>query len=232
MCLRPAVSRSSRACASACWPTMPVATVPGGAPSDLWQGSGRAARGAVQPRAWARRRPGGQHRIWPRSRHRPPHPQPLRGTAAGPADAMLAGLDAVVVDIQDVGVRFYTYATTMAYLMEEAAKRRLKVFVLDRPNPIGAAGVRGPMLDPDAASFIGYFRCPLQHAMTLGELAPTCSTPSRKSAPTSPSWPCAATAAAHGSTRRAWPGSSPRPICARWARPSSIRASPSSSRPT
>ncbi len=51
---------------------------------------------------------------------------------------MLDGLDAVVVDIQDVGVRFYTYATSMAYLMEEAAKRRIKVIVLDRPNPIGA----------------------------------------------------------------------------------------------
>jgi uncharacterized protein YbbC (DUF1343 family) len=95
----------------------------------------------------------------------------LYGAQRRPADNMLAGLDAVVVDLQDVGVRFYTYATTMGYLMEVAARRRLKVFVLDRPNPIGAAGVRGPMLDPDLRSFTGYFPMPLQHGMTLGELA-------------------------------------------------------------
>ena len=83
---------------------------------------------------------------------------------------MLAGLDAVVIDLQDVGVRFYTYATTMAYILEEAAKRKLKVFVLDRPNPIGAAGVRGPLPDPDVKSFTNYFRLPVQHGMTLGEL--------------------------------------------------------------
>jgi uncharacterized protein YbbC (DUF1343 family) len=95
----------------------------------------------------------------------------LYGANRRPSSAMLAGLDAVVVDIQDVGVRFYTYATTMAYLMEEAAKRRVKVFVLDRPNPIGAAGVRGPMLEPALKSFVAYFEMPVQHAMTLGELA-------------------------------------------------------------
>ena len=95
----------------------------------------------------------------------------LYGAQRRPADNMLAGLDAVVVDLQDVGVRFYTYATTMGYLMEVAARRRLKVFILDRPNPIGAAGVRGPMLDPDLRSFTGYFPMPLQHGMTLGELA-------------------------------------------------------------
>ena len=95
----------------------------------------------------------------------------LYGASRRPSAAMLAGLDAVVVDIQDVGVRFYTYATTMAYLMEEAAKRRVKVMVLDRPNPIGAAGVRGPTLDTALRSFVGYFEMPVQHAMTLGELA-------------------------------------------------------------
>ncbi len=95
----------------------------------------------------------------------------LYGAQRRPAGKMLAGLDAIVVDIQDVGVRFYTYATTMGYLMEAAAQRRLKVFILDRPNPIGAAGVRGPMLDPDLRSFTGYFPMPLLHAMTIGELA-------------------------------------------------------------
>ena len=95
----------------------------------------------------------------------------LYGAQRRPAGKMLAGLDAVVVDLQDVGVRFYTYATTMGYLMEAAAQRRLKVFVLDRPNPIGAAGARGPVLDLDLRSFTGYFPMPLQHGMTLGELA-------------------------------------------------------------
>jgi len=95
----------------------------------------------------------------------------LYGTRRRPLGNMLSGLDAVVVDLQDVGVRFYTYATTMGYLMEEAARRGLKVFGLDRPNPIGAAGVRGPLLEPELRSFTGYFPMPLQHGMTLGELA-------------------------------------------------------------
>jgi uncharacterized protein YbbC (DUF1343 family) len=95
----------------------------------------------------------------------------LYGKSRRPSAAMLAGLDAVVVDIQDVGARFYTYATSMAYLMEEAARRRIRVIVLDRPNPIAPAGVRGPMLDAGLESFVAYFPMPVQHAMTLGELA-------------------------------------------------------------
>lgn len=95
----------------------------------------------------------------------------LYGASKRPDAASLAGLDAIVVDLQDVGVRFYTYATTMAYMMEAAAKARLKVIVLDRPNPIGAAGAQGPVLDRDQRSFVGYFQMPIQHGMTLGELA-------------------------------------------------------------
>jgi uncharacterized protein YbbC (DUF1343 family) len=95
----------------------------------------------------------------------------LYGATRRPLGPMLAGLDAVVVDLQDVGVRFYTYATTLAYLMEEAARHRLGVVVLDRPNPIGAAGVRGPMRDRGQRTFTGYFPMPVQHGMTLGELA-------------------------------------------------------------
>lgn len=95
----------------------------------------------------------------------------LYGTTRRPLGPMLAGLDALVIDLQDVGVRFYTYATTMAYVMEEAARRRLRVFVLDRPNPIGAAGVRGPLRDKGERTLTGYFPMPVQHAMTLGELA-------------------------------------------------------------
>lgn len=95
----------------------------------------------------------------------------LYGATRRPLGPMLEGLDALVIDLQDVGVRFYTYATTMAYVMEEAARRRLKVFVLDRPNPIGTAGVRGPLRDRGERTLTGYFPMPLQHAMTLGELA-------------------------------------------------------------
>ncbi len=95
----------------------------------------------------------------------------LYGATRRPFGDMLAGLEAIVIDLQDVGVRFYTYATTMGYVMEAAARRRLKVVVLDRPNPIGAAGVRGPLPDRDVRSFTSYLPMPLQHAMTLGELA-------------------------------------------------------------
>lgn len=95
----------------------------------------------------------------------------LYGAAKRPTPEMLRGLDAVVIDLQDVGVRFYTYATTMAYVLEEAAKARVKVIVLDRPNPIGAAGISGPVLDRELQSFVGYFATPLQHGMTMGELA-------------------------------------------------------------
>jgi uncharacterized protein YbbC (DUF1343 family) len=96
----------------------------------------------------------------------------LYGETRRPTAEMLSGLDAIVIDLQDVGARFYTYMTTMAYVLEEAAPRKIKVFVLDRPNPIGGVQIEGPTLDPDAASFIGYFPAmPTRHGMTLGELA-------------------------------------------------------------
>src|SRR5204862_3556494 len=73
----------------------------------------------------------------------------LYGDTRRPTDAMLAGVDTIVVDLQDIGARFYTYPATMAYVMEEAAKRGIAVVVLDRPNPIGAA-IEGPMQDSSA----------------------------------------------------------------------------------
>ena len=85
--------------------------------------------------------------------------------------AMLANVDALVFDIQDVGARFYTYSCTMLYSMEEAAKKHLPFFVLDRPNPITGVHAEGPMLDPDLTSFTGCFEIPVRHGMTLGELA-------------------------------------------------------------
>jgi uncharacterized protein YbbC (DUF1343 family) len=88
-----------------------------------------------------------------------------------PTPEMLRGIDALVFDIQDVGVHFYTYETTMAYAMEAAAKAGIAYFVLDRPNPITGVHVEGPLLDRDLLSFVGYFPLPLRHGMTMGELA-------------------------------------------------------------
>jgi uncharacterized protein YbbC (DUF1343 family) len=84
---------------------------------------------------------------------------------------MLEGLDTLVVDLQDAGVRFYTYATTMAYVMEESARRKLAVIVLDRPNPIDGFEVEGPGLDAAAIGFTGYLSMPIRHGLTIGELA-------------------------------------------------------------
>jgi uncharacterized protein YbbC (DUF1343 family)/CubicO group peptidase (beta-lactamase class C family) len=95
----------------------------------------------------------------------------LYGETRRPTDAMLQGIDTLVIDLQDVGARFYTYMTTMAYVMEEAAKRQLAVVVLDRPNPIDGFQVEGPTLDKSGLGFTGYFSMPIRHGMTLGELA-------------------------------------------------------------
>jgi uncharacterized protein YbbC (DUF1343 family) len=83
---------------------------------------------------------------------------------------MLAGLDCLVFDIQDIGTRFYTYITTMGYAMEEAARHGLTFVVLDRPNPI-TGSIEGPLLDPERISFTGYSPLPLRHGLTVGELA-------------------------------------------------------------
>jgi len=95
----------------------------------------------------------------------------LYGKTNRPTPEMLRSLDALVFDIQDVGARFYTYETTMAYAMEAAAKARVAYFVLDRPNPITGVHVEGPLLDRGELSFVGYFPLPLRHGMTMGELA-------------------------------------------------------------
>jgi uncharacterized protein YbbC (DUF1343 family) len=93
------------------------------------------------------------------------------GQTRRPTDSMLRDVDVLVYDIQDAGARFYTYITTLGYCLEEAAKRRIPFYVLDRPNPINGVRVEGPMLDPDLVSFVGYFPMPLRHGMTVGELA-------------------------------------------------------------
>jgi uncharacterized protein YbbC (DUF1343 family)/CubicO group peptidase (beta-lactamase class C family) len=95
----------------------------------------------------------------------------LYGETRRPKPEQLKDLDALVFDIQDVGARFYTYISTLGYVMEEAARARLPVFVLDRPNPIGGTEVEGPVADADKLSFIAYHRIPVRHGMTMGELA-------------------------------------------------------------
>jgi uncharacterized protein YbbC (DUF1343 family)/CubicO group peptidase (beta-lactamase class C family) len=95
----------------------------------------------------------------------------LYGKNLRPTGEMLDGLDALVFDIQDAGVRFYTYITTMGYAMEEAARKGISFYVLDRPDPISGAFVQGPVMDDDLKSFTGYFPLPLRHGMTVGELA-------------------------------------------------------------
>jgi uncharacterized protein YbbC (DUF1343 family) len=95
----------------------------------------------------------------------------LYGDTRRPTDEMLQGLDALVFDIQGVGVRFYTFITTMGYCMEAAAKHKIPFFVLDRPDPLGGEKIQGPMLDPSRISFVGYYRLPAVYGMTLGELA-------------------------------------------------------------
>jgi uncharacterized protein YbbC (DUF1343 family)/CubicO group peptidase (beta-lactamase class C family) len=96
----------------------------------------------------------------------------LYGKTLRPTPEMLRGIDALVFDIQDVGARFYTYETTMAYAMEAAANARIPFYVLDRPNPITGTHVEGPLLDAANKSFVGSFPgLPVRHGMTMGELA-------------------------------------------------------------
>jgi uncharacterized protein YbbC (DUF1343 family)/CubicO group peptidase (beta-lactamase class C family) len=95
----------------------------------------------------------------------------LYGDTLRPTKKMLHDLDALVFDIQDVGVRFYTYITTMGYAMEAAAENGIRFYVLDRPNPITGSLVQGPPMELDLKSFTSYFPMPIRHGMTVGELA-------------------------------------------------------------
>ena len=95
----------------------------------------------------------------------------LYGKTRQPTAEMLANLDVLVFDIQDVGARFYTYIYTMALSMEAAAQHGKTFVVLDRPNPITGRHVEGPMLQPGFESFVGLFPLPVRHGLTVGELA-------------------------------------------------------------
>jgi uncharacterized protein YbbC (DUF1343 family) len=95
----------------------------------------------------------------------------LYGKTKKPTAEMLKNVDILLFDIQDVGARFYTYASTMAYAMQAAAENGKKFIILDRPNPINGITVEGPVLDTALKSFVGLFPIPIRHGMTLGELA-------------------------------------------------------------
>lgn len=95
----------------------------------------------------------------------------LMGKVKRPTAEMMQEIDLFVYDIQDIGVRPYTYTTTLFYVMEEAVKAGKPVIVLDRPNPLGGKLIDGPMLQHTHRSFIGYINVPYCHGMTIGELA-------------------------------------------------------------
>ena len=88
-----------------------------------------------------------------------------------PTGRMLADVDVLVIDLQDVGTRIYTYIYTMANCLRAARKHGVRVVVCDRPNPINGADVEGARLDPDYASFVGQFPIPMRHGLTIGEAA-------------------------------------------------------------
>ena len=106
----------------------------------------------------------------------PIHSLFYKGGTGRPQEGSLAGIDTLVIDLQDIGARFYTYQLAMGYVMEEAAKRKLAVVVLDRPNPINGWQIEGPASrEPaegeSANTFIAYLPMPIRHGMTMGELA-------------------------------------------------------------
>jgi uncharacterized protein YbbC (DUF1343 family) len=95
----------------------------------------------------------------------------LYGATRHPTAQMLADVDVLLFDIQDVGARPYTYVSTMAYVMQAAAQFGKDVWILDRPNPTGGVLIDGPVLEPKYASFVGLYPIPERHGMTVGELA-------------------------------------------------------------
>lgn len=95
----------------------------------------------------------------------------LFGSRDRPTEEQLAGLDAMLFDVQDVGCRFYTYIATLGYILESCAENGIRVFVLDRPNPIDGSDVEGPSSDAGSESFTNYHPLPLRHGLTIGEMA-------------------------------------------------------------
>jgi len=95
----------------------------------------------------------------------------LYGKDRKPSKENLKDVDVLIFDIQDIGARFYTYISTMYYVLESSGENNIPVIILDRPNPIGGNYVDGPVLDPNYKSFVGIAEIPITHGMTVGELA-------------------------------------------------------------
>ena len=95
----------------------------------------------------------------------------VHGRTTKPTRETLKGLDALVIDLQDIGVRSYTYSSAMRYAMEACFQNNVEVVVLDRPNPLGGITVNGPPMDANLMSYVGAFRVPYVHGLTIGELA-------------------------------------------------------------
>ncbi len=95
----------------------------------------------------------------------------LYGATRRPTAAMLADVDALVFDLQDVGSRYYTFIYTMLYALEACARFGRRLVVLDRPNPLGGQAIEGNLVDPAYLSFVGQHPLPVRHGMTVGELA-------------------------------------------------------------
>jgi uncharacterized protein YbbC (DUF1343 family) len=94
----------------------------------------------------------------------------LYGETRIPTDQMLKDIDTLIVDLQDIGTRVYTYITTLALTMEACAKKGIRVIVFDRPNPIGGEWIEGNILEPEWRSFVGHHPIPMRHGMTMGEI--------------------------------------------------------------
>jgi uncharacterized protein YbbC (DUF1343 family) len=95
----------------------------------------------------------------------------LYGETRIPTDEMLSGIDTIIIDLQDIGTRVYTYITTLSLTMEACTKKGIKVVVLDRPNPVGGDIIEGPILEKEWSSFVGHHPIPQRHALTIGEVA-------------------------------------------------------------
>lgn len=95
----------------------------------------------------------------------------LYGETRVPTQKMLEGVDTLIVDLQDVGTRVYTYITTLSYIIESLEKTSIRLVVLDRPNPVGGKIIEGAILEPDWKSFVGHLPIPMRHALTMAEVA-------------------------------------------------------------
>src|SRR5688500_10014362 len=95
----------------------------------------------------------------------------IYGETRKPSKEMLEGVDTIVYDLQDVGARFYTVSATLGLCLEAAAENKIKMVVLDRPNPITGLIVDGPIADADKLNFVAYAQTPVAHGMTMGEYA-------------------------------------------------------------